>query len=58
MELERTAAMQLYIDKAILIEFTREIQQDADDGAGMMGDAIMDMNGLGMRPSTLAQCPL
>ena len=48
----RTAAMQMYIDKAVLIEFTNEIQSDnlTDD---LEGEAVMDIEGFGIRQSTL-----
>ena len=47
----RTAAMQLYIDKAVLIEFTSEMQ--SENTADLEGEAIMDIEGLGVKQSTL-----
>jgi acyl-CoA-binding protein len=53
--MEKSAAMQEYIDKAVHVEFTRSmLGNDDDDNFEMEGDAIMDMNGMGNKPSTLA----
>lgn len=51
----RTAAMQEYIDKAVHYEFTRTMVDDDDDDFEMEGDAIMEMNGMGIKQSTLAE---
>ena len=54
--MERTAAMQLYIDKCVLLEFTGEMM--ADDTLGdLEGEAVMEIEGLGIRQSTLAGNP-
>lgn len=51
----RSAAMQEYIDKAVHFEFTRSmlVSDDDDENFELEGDAVMDMNGMGNRPSTL-----
>ncbi|KAL3929696.1 MAG: hypothetical protein SGBAC_012101 [Bacillariaceae sp.] len=58
--MSKSSAMQLYIDKAMLVEFTASMQNDdndnGDDGDGdadEMEDAIMDFGGMDMKPSTL-----
>ena len=50
----RTAAMQEYIDKAVHYEFTRSMLVNDDDNEELEGDAVMDMNGMGNKPSTLS----
>ena len=57
--MSKTSAMQLYIDKAVLLEFTTSLQENDDDefgdddGEDEFEDAVMDLGGLGNRPSTL-----
>lgn len=55
--MSKSSAMQLYIDKAMLVEFTASMQEDGygDDGDGSdeMEDAVMDFGGMGNKPSTL-----
>ncbi|CAJ1934559.1 unnamed protein product [Cylindrotheca closterium] len=55
--MSKSSAMQLYIDKAMLVEFTASMQDDgyddADADADEMEDAVMDIGGMGMKPSTL-----
>lgn len=55
--MSKTSAMQLYIDKAILLEFTTSLQENGDDDdvddEEEFEDAVMDLGGLGNRPSTL-----
>jgi acyl-CoA-binding protein len=53
--MSKSSAMQLYIDKAMLVEFTASMQDsaDEDDDEDEFEDAIMDIGGLGMKPSTL-----
>lgn len=52
----KSSAMQLYIDKAMLVEFTAGMQDSEDEDADNMDDfedAVMDIGGLGNKPSTL-----
>lgn len=53
--MSKSAAMQLYIDKAMLLEFTTSMQNSDDEEYldDDMEDAVMDLAGLGNRPSTL-----
>eukprot|EP00526_Cylindrotheca_closterium_P017560 CAMPEP_0113642730 /NCGR_PEP_ID=MMETSP0017_2-20120614/22450_1 /TAXON_ID=2856 /ORGANISM="Cylindrotheca closterium" /LENGTH=311 /DNA_ID=CAMNT_0000554173 /DNA_START=132 /DNA_END=1064 /DNA_ORIENTATION=- /assembly_acc=CAM_ASM_000147 len=54
--MSKSSAMQLYIDKAMLVEFTASMQGDGnddDDDADEMEDAVMDIGGMGNKPSTL-----
>lgn len=53
--MSKSSAMQLYIDKAMLVEFTASMQDsaDEDDDGDEFEDAIMDIAGLGNKPSTL-----
>jgi len=53
--MSKSSAMQLYIDKAMLVEFTASMQDDGNDDYDYdeMEDAIMDIGGLGNKPSTL-----
>jgi acyl-CoA-binding protein len=51
--MSKTAAMQLYIDKAMLLEFTSSMQNSDDEDDDEFEDAVMDLAGLGNRPSTL-----
>jgi len=48
--------MQEYIDKAVHFEFTKSLldyNEDDDDGE-LTGDAVIDLGGMGNKPSTLA----
>lgn len=55
----KSSAMQLYIDKAMLVEFTASMQDDGsnhhhhDGDFDEMEDAVMDIGGMGNKPSTL-----
>jgi acyl-CoA-binding protein len=59
----RAAAMQAYIDFVVFYEFTREVAQDQNDQADIVyndddeeqdsSDNIMDVGGMGFKPSTL-----
>lgn len=51
----RSEAMQQYIDLAVQLEFTRSMMvSDDDDGEDLEGDAVLDVGGMGNKPSTLA----
>ncbi len=53
--MSRTTAMQDYIDKSVHFEFTRSmLSNDDDENFELEGDAVMDINGMGNRPSTLS----
>lgn len=57
----RAAAMQAYIDFVVYYEFTKEVAQDQNDQADIIyddededtSDNIMDVGGMGFKPSTL-----
>lgn len=52
----QSRAMQEYIDKAVHFEFTRTIVDDDDDeDFDLEGEAVIEMNGMGIKPSTLAE---
>eukprot|EP00980_Cylindrotheca_fusiformis_P029109 scaffold22721_cov137-Cylindrotheca_fusiformis.AAC.4 len=55
--MSKSSAMQHYIDKAMLVEFTAGVQgtsnDDDDDDDDDFEDAVMDIGGLGNKPSTL-----
>lgn len=59
--MSKEAAMQAYIDRAVLYEYTRSVgggddgddDDDDDDDDDLEGDAILDVGGMGNRPSTL-----
>ena len=53
--ISRTRAMQDYIDKAVHFEFTRTIVNNDDEDFEMEGAAAIEMNGMGIKPSTLAE---
>ncbi|KAG7351431.1 ankyrin repeat domain protein [Nitzschia inconspicua] len=54
--LSRVAAMQEYIDKVVQFEYVKSIgggDDDDDDDNDLEGDAVMDVMGMGNKPSTL-----
>jgi hypothetical protein len=53
--ISRTRAMQEYIDKAVHFEFTRTIVNNDDEDFELEGEAAIEMNGMGIKPSTLAE---
>ena len=53
--ISRTRAMQDYIDKAVHFEFTRAIVNNDDEEFEMEGEAAIEMNGMGIKPSTMAE---
>mmetsp|Transcript_9244 Transcript_9244/g.10553 ORF Transcript_9244/g.10553 Transcript_9244/m.10553 type:complete len:364 (-) Transcript_9244:214-1305(-) len=53
--MDRMSAMQNYIDKAVHFQFINSITEgDNDEDYELEGDAIIDVMGLGDKPSTLA----
>ena len=59
--MDRTTAMQSYIDKVVRLEFTKEMSNDNNDDIDYDedtydnndDDAVMNVSGVGNRPSTL-----
>jgi acyl-CoA-binding protein len=58
--MSRTAAMQAYIDRAVLLEYTMSIggrtdddDDDNYDDGDLEGDSVMDVGGMGNKPSTM-----
>jgi acyl-CoA-binding protein len=51
--MSRMAAMQQYIDKVMQFEFTKSIIVGNDDDNDLEGEAVLDMAGMGNKPSTL-----
>lgn len=52
--MDRMTAMQNYIEKALHFQFIKSIGENDDQDFELEGDAVMDVTGLDVKPSTLA----